>query len=461
MSQKGFLTTTISTCAACARLIPARVHVREGGVWFLKSCPQHGPQEVRVSADVQAYLDASRFHRAGAMPLRFDAAANRGCPQSCGLCPEHEQHVCLPILEITDHCDLACPICLVRNRAQRHLTRAEVAAILDRLIAAEGQIDVLNLAGGEPTRNPDFRGIVDECVSRPEIVRVSVSTNGLALLHDPALLEHLAARNVVVAFQFDGFHEATYAGLRGRPLLDEKLRLIEAAGRLDLPMSLTVTAARGLNDLHLAPILDLLFTRDHILSVMVQPLVHAGRAAVLPRPPDALTLPDVIRLLDGARGGRVQAEDFSPLPCSHPACFSLAYYLRTEGDEFLPVKSLVEANRYLDLLQNRAIPGSDGEAFRAVQDTIYELWSGPQALAPDSQRALAAARRLVQAATCDGRFQPRMAMARAERSLKSIFIHAFMDAHTFDLARARKCCNVYPQPDGRLLPACVRNVLRS
>lgn len=461
MSQEGYLTTTTSTCAACARLIPARVHVRDGGAWFLKSCPQHGPQEVRVSADAQAYLDASRFHRAGAMPLRFDAAADRGCPQSCGLCPEHEQHVCLPILEITDHCDLACPICLVHNRARRHLTRAEVAAILDRLIAAEGQVDVLNLAGGEPTRNPEFRGIVDECVSRPEIVRVSVSTNGLALLHDPALLEHLAARNVVVALQFDGFHEAAYAHLRGRPLLDEKLRLIEAAGRLDLPMSLTVTAARGMNDLHLTPIIDLLFSRDHILSVTIQPLVHAGRAASLPRPPDALTLPDVIRRLDGAWGGRVHVEDFSPLPCSHPACFSLAYYLRTDASEFLPVKKLVEVNRYLDMIQNRAVLGSDGEGFRAVQDTIYELWSGPQALAPDSQRALAAARRLVQAACCDGRFQPRQAMARVERSLKSIFVHAFMDVHTFDLARARKCCNVYPQPDGRLLPACVRNVLRS
>ena len=43
---------------------------------------------------------------------------------------------------------------------------------------------------------------------------------------------------------------------------------------------------------------------------------------------------------------------------------------------------------------------------------------------------------------------------------KSIFIHAFQDAETFDLARARRCCNAYPQPDGSLMPACVYNVLR-
>jgi uncharacterized radical SAM superfamily Fe-S cluster-containing enzyme len=461
MMHDGYLTTTTSTCAACRRLVPARVHVRDGGVWLLKWCPAHGPQEARVSADAEAYLGYSRFHRAGAMPHAFATAADHGCPDSCGLCPEHEQHICLPILEITDHCDLGCPICLVHNRARRHLTRADVAAVLDRLIPAEEQIDVLNLAGGEPTCNPHFRDIVEECLSREEIVRLSVSTNGLALLDDPALLEYLAARRVVVALQFDGLEPSAYAILRGRPLLEEKLKLIEAAGRLDLPMSLTVTVAAGTNDRHLAPILDLLFGRDHVLSVMFQPLVHAGRGARIPRGPEAITLPDVLRGIHRACGGRVHAEDFSPLPCSHPACFSLAYYLRVEGGEFLPLRRLVESDRYLDMLQNRGIPGSDPEGFAAVRDAVYDLWSGPQALAPDSRKALATARRLVESATCDGRFRPRLAMARVERSLKSIFVHAFMDAHTFDLARARKCCNAYPQPDGRLLPVCVRNVLRS
>jgi 7,8-dihydro-6-hydroxymethylpterin dimethyltransferase len=43
--------------------------------------------------------------------------------------------------------------------------------------------------------------------------------------------------------------------------------------------------------------------------------------------------------------------------------------------------------------------------------------------------------------------------------VKSIFIHAFQDADTFDLARVRRCCNAYAQPDGKLIPACVHNVL--
>lgn len=456
-----YLTVTTSTCAACGRLLPARVHLRQDGIWFHKHCPVHGAQDVRVFSDGELYLEHGRFHRAGAIPLRFGASAQEGCPGSCGICPEHEQHVCLPIVEITDHCDLACPICLVRNRASRHLTRREVAAILDGLIASEGQIDVLNLSGGEPTRNPHFREIVDECVAREEILRVSVSTNGIALLGDPVALEHLALRNVVVSLQFDGFNEDAYQKLRGGPLLQDKLRLIEAAGRLDLPMSLVVTVAAGINDRGLGGVLDLLFERDHILSVMFQPLAHAGRGARLPRSNEAVTIPDVIRLLDGACRGTVSAGDFSPLPCSHPACFSLAYYLRVEGGAFLSMKRLVKIDRYLDILQNRGIFGTDPEGFEAVKAAAYDLWSGPQALAPDSRKALRAVKRLLESVSCCGPFRPREAVAKAERSVKSIFIHGFMDAHTFDLARARKCCNVYPQLDGRLMPACIRNVLRS
>ena len=36
----------------------------------------------------------------------------------------------------------------------------------------------------------------------------------------------------------------------------------------------------------------------------------------------------------------------------------------------------------------------------------------------------------------------------------------FMDPETFDLSRARKCCQVYPQRDGRLIPVCIHNCLK-
>ncbi len=480
-----YLTSTQSVCRYCRRFLPARIFIEETGVWLHKHCPEHGLQKARFYGDARAYLKLAHFHRRASMPLSF-VTEPRGCPDSCGLCPEHEQHVCLPILEITDHCNWDCPICLVHNPASYHRTRAEVAKVLDGLIRSEGQIDVLNLSGGEPTLNPQFRQIVEECTSRKEIMRVSVSTNGSVLARNKELLRFLGEHRAIVSLQFDGLQDDIYQALRGRTALEEKLRLIDVCGEQHVPMSLTATVVEGINDRRIIEIADLLFQRDHILSAMFQPAAytrplgaqaslgapasppasrnlrkHAGEDAGAPiRPAGAVTIPEVIAALAGAGSGAVCPEDFSPLPCSHPACFSLAFYLKLEDNRYASIKQMVNAERYMDLIRNRAIFGTDAESFDLITDAVYELWSGPAALSPDSQKALKAVRRLIAATTADGGYSPRRAMAVAEGAVKSIFIHQFMDPDTFDLSRARKCCQVYPQPDGRLIPVCVYNCLR-
>jgi uncharacterized radical SAM superfamily Fe-S cluster-containing enzyme len=461
-------------------MLPARLEVRDGAVWMEKVCPEHGFQKARIHGDARAYAELGRFHRPAVVPGAF-ATDWRGCPDSCGLCPEHEQHVCLPIVEITDHCNLRCPICLVTNPGRRHLAPAELGPMLDRLVAAEGQIDVLNLSGGEPTVHPEFRDIVRICARRPEILRVSVSTNGVRLAQDPDLLGFLAANRVVVSLQFDGLDDAIHQALRGRPLLDAKLELIDRCAAAGVAMSLTATVVRGVNDTALAGIADLLFARDHILSAMFQPAAYAGEAAKLGRPPDAVTIPDVVAALAGSGRGAVRPSDFSPLPCSHPACFALAFYLRVNPGEFVPIKRLVSPERYLSMIRNRALFGTDAEGFERVTEAVYDLWAAapvPPAEGPDaaglgapgecapgsgcacspflSEKALRAVRSILTTATASG-YAPGRALAAAERSVKSIFIHQFMDPDSFDLARARQCCQVYPQADGRLIPACVRN----
>jgi 7,8-dihydro-6-hydroxymethylpterin dimethyltransferase len=457
--MREFLTSTQSVCRECRKPIPAHLFKEDGAIWMRKHCPEHGAQTARIYGDADAYLGLGRFHRQASIPQAFAAAA-KGCPDSCGLCPEHEQHVCLPILEITDHCNWSCPICLVSNPGTYHRTREEVSSILDALIRSEGQIDVLNLSGGEPTLNPHFQEIIEECATRKEILRVSVSTNGSVLARDPALLRFLGTHRVIVSLQFDGTTDEVYKILRGRPALEEKLRLIELCGEFNVPMSLTATVASGVNDRGIREVADLLFEHEHILSAMFQPAAYAGSAARLGRPEHAVTIPDVIAALVGAGGETVRKEDFSPLPCSHPACFSLAFYLKIEEDKFAPIKQMVDADRYMDLIQNRAIFGTDFDSFQQITDAVYELWSGPAALSPDSQKALGAVRRLIASTTAGSGYSPRQALSVAERSVKSIFIHQFMDPGTFDLSRARKCCQVYPQSDGRMIPVCVHNSLR-
>ena len=452
------LTSTVSTCPTCGRLLPAQLVMREGAIYLSRHCPDHGPVAPRIYSDAAQYLALSRFHRAGAMPLKFQSAYKDPCPGSCGLCPNHEQHVCMPILEITDHCDLACPICLAQTPGTYHLTPGQVAATVEGLLASEGQIDILTLSGGEPTMHPQFREIVEAC-QRDGVLYLSVSTNGVRLARDPDLLDFLAERNVVISLQFDGLDKNAVATLRGRDMVEDKLRLIDLARKHGVRMSLTFTAARTINEHRLHDPIELLFSNDHILSAMIQPMAYVGRGAKFPRPEDPVDIPMVTRLVDGA-AGIVSTSDFTPLPCCHPACFSLAFYIRGEDGKFISVSQLLEVDRYLDLVQNRALVGTDAESFDRIRDAMYDLWSGPAGARPDSIKALRAMRRLLDEANGSGRFSASAVAAAAEKSLKSIFIHHFMDRYSFDLSRCRKCCQVYPQPDGKLVPACVYNCLR-
>jgi len=452
------LGVTHTVCPICRDLIAAKVVTDGSDVYYHSVCPAHGPSERFVRSDVGEYLRAQRYVKPAWVPRQFSGRDDVPCPAGCGFCRRHEQHVCLPIVEITSRCDLACPICLTDAAGDEDMTVEQFGVILDGLIAAEGQVDVLNLSGGEPLMHPGLVGLLDEALRRPEIVRVSVSTNGLALLTRADLLDALKQRNVAVSLQFDGFNDDVYTQLRGRPLLEEKLATLDRLAEWDIPTSLTVTAAAGVNDDQFGGLLDLLFGRDHVISMMIQPLAFAGRAAALTGRMGRLTLPDVVRLLGAAGDPRVVSSDFVPLPCSHPLCFSLAYYLMLDGGGSAALSRLVDAPTMMDTLANRGVFGLDPGDHTRLTDLVYDLWSGPAGSVPDAGAVLATLRGILDEATCEC-FDPRRVFTIAERKIKSIFIHAFQDAETFDLARCRRCCNAYPQPDGRLMPVCVYNVL--
>jgi 7,8-dihydro-6-hydroxymethylpterin dimethyltransferase len=450
---------THSVCVICRKVAPAKLVAKDGRIYLRRLCSEHGESEHLVHSDMGNYLSALRYVKPAWAPLAFSGNSHLPCPEGCGFCSRHEQHLCMPIIEITSRCNLDCPVCLVDAGKSRDMTLEQFEILLDRLIEAERQIDVLNISGGEPFCHPRFLDFIDLALKRKEIVRVSVSTNGLALLENDLLLSRLADRNVLISLQFDGFDDSVYKVLRGKPLIDQKMRILDNLAERNISTSLTVTAAGNINDDQFPEILKLFFSRDHIVSLMVQPLAFSGRAASFAGRASRLTIPDIIRLLAASGHPAVEAADFIPLPCSHPLCFSLAFYLADQSGKFVSVNRLFQLDRYLDALSNRIIFGLDTEEQERLKEIVYDLWSGPAGNAPDGAGVLKTIRALLRELPC-GCFNPRQTFSLMERRIKSIFIHAFQDCETFDLARVRRCCNAYPQPDGRLMPACAHNVLK-
>lgn len=461
---------TTSVCPQCRALVPTRVETDGQDVFFRKFCPQHGEARFLIHSDANQYLQAQHYVKPAWIPESFSGSGAAPCPEGCGFCERHEQHLCMPIVEITSRCNLACPVCInasggrgPQEAAPWDLPAEEFRHILDKIIEAEHQIDVLNLSGGEPLLHPNLFEIIDEAVSRKEIVRVSISTNGLMLLQKPRLVDELLRRNVVISLQFDGFDDLAYRVLRGRPLVEEKRQILSLLGEAGITTTLTMTVAGGINDDQIPAMLDCLFSTAHAVSLMIQPVAFAGRAAGMADSLRRLTIPDVVELLDRAGHASVKAKDFVPLPCSHPLCFSLAFYLMLDGGRAVSVNQLTDASSLMDAVANKVFFGLDADEHERLKRMIYELWSGPAGAVPDGQAVLATLRSLLREASGGSScscFDPRRSFTAMERKVKSIFIHAFQDAETFDLARVRRCCQAYPQPDGSLIPACVHNVLR-
>lgn len=461
--REVFHSFTKGLCPTCRRLVDGQRILRDGKVIMRKHCPEHGQSEALISGDADWFLRSLTFIKEGSVPLQHSTEVSKGCPDDCGLCPDHEQHTCLPIVDITNHCNLACPICIVQNNDNYHMSPEEFAGILDGLVAKEGTVETINLSGGEPTIHPRFLELLDLAVAREGIGRISVATHGLRCATDYAFCEELARRGVYVSLQLDALEDnGPLVVLRGGGNhRAAKLRALENLERAGVRTTLIATVARGVNDDRIGELVKLLFEKDFILSIAFQPAAYVGHGGSTFRqhdPLDVLTIPDVVRLAEEQTGGLLRKSDFLPLPCSHPSCFGLTYLLRTD-EGYTPFPRFLDLDRYLQLITNRGTISPDGDLEDAIRKTMDELWTGANQV-PDSDRILKALRKAILLLYPEERglaLEERLRVG--EGLVKTIFIHAYMDVHTFEIDRIKKCCTHYPLPDGRLMPGCAYNNL--
>src|SRR5688572_6549301 len=269
------LKRTTSTCPTCLALIEARVMLRGGRVYFDKDCASCGPSSALVSEDAAYYVRAYGYARAGTEPFVFGHEVAKGCPTDCGTCGDHEQHTCLPIVEVTDHCNLECPVCIVNNQYSKHMSPEAFARVIDNLIRAEGNLESVALSGGEPTSHPELLELL-RIADRPEIGRVIVITNGLRLGRDRAFAEALKASGAYVALQLDGFDAESHRVVRGRDLTEEKQAAIDTLRELDITTQLIFVAVRGVNEHQIGQAVKLFLSEDFIISLNFQPVAYTG-----------------------------------------------------------------------------------------------------------------------------------------------------------------------------------------
>jgi hypothetical protein len=438
-----FYDTTSSVCSTCLRQVEAKILIKDDQVFMDKWCPVHGVERVLVADDAAYYrLCREVFVKAPELPGHFATGMQHGCPYDCGLCPDHMQHACLSIIEVTDHCNLRCPTCYAASGPERltHRSMDDIRAMLDAVIKAEGQADVVQISGGEPTLHPQIDQILAEARARP-IRHLMLNTNGIRIAQDAEFARSLAAlgKGFEVYLQFDSLGRDALMDLRGADLRRVRQQALDRLNELDISTTLVMTVKRGVNDHEIGDVIRFAAQQPCVRGVTLQPVQQAGRTDGFDARLHRLTVSEVRRRII-EQSGVFTPDDVMPVPCN-PDSLAMAYALRNPAvpGGLVPLTRHLDPRSLVEGTSNTIVFEGDPQA----RNLVMKLFATN--LSPDAQAAC-----LSDLMCCLPQVQTPHGMGY--RDVFRVLIVQFMDATALDIRALKKSCIHMARPDGRLIP---------
>jgi len=427
---------TTSLCEVCLEPVPAKVILSEGCVFYLKRCLAHGVQKTLISDDIEYWRQQKLWLKPGDRPLQAQTATEAGCPFDCGLCPDHEQHSCLAIVEVNRACNLACPVCFAdaADMNGSHRPLAEIEGMLDALVASEGEPDLVQISGGEPTIHPQFFEILDAVKRRP-IRHCMINTNGIRIAQEPEFVARLAgyAPRLEVYLQFDSLDDDALMDLRGARLSRIRRQALENLEKAGLSTTLVAVIKRGVNDREVAAIVTHALEWSCVRGVTFQPVQDAGRNEGFDAD-NRVILSQLRREVAGA--GVFALEDMIPLPCN-PDQICIGYGLR-DGKSVTPITSLLP--RELILQGPNTI---SYEAYPQLRAGIMDLLSLATTQCNTEEKLAGVLCCLPQAMV-----PQELTYANSFR----VVILQFLDRYNFDLGTVKRSCVHFVTGEGQIIP---------
>ncbi len=481
--QKGLPKSTQSLCPECTKLIAATVFEENGKVYMEKSCATHGYFRDLIAPDAKFYLKMENWHFGDNRGVTNPAIPNATrCPEQCGLCSMHMSHTVLANVDLTNRCNLTCPVCFANANVQGYLYEPDFEHVRRMLQALRNEQPVagrvVQFSGGEPTLHPQFLEI---CAMAREMSfsHIQAATNGILLANLEFAQKAKDHGLTTLYLQFDGVCDDIYRRTRGESLLEIKLKCIENCRKVGMKIVFVPTIVRGINDQQIGDIVRLAIDNiDCVSGISFQPVAFTGRINRHDLEAKRFTVGDLAQALADQTGIFDPMQDFFPLACVSP--FSrLASALR--GDEIPTLtcnphcsmgtyvfvdektKTAVPVTRFMDvgaMLQD--MDEYSRRSTRAISQmfTKVKAWNSLQRhfkpeFAPPGltftkflQTLQGFTDKKVGRDGMDGTF--------TYRTLLVAGMH-FMDLYNYDVERVKRCVIHYAAPNGLLYPFCAYN----
>jgi len=454
-----------------------RIYEEDGVIYLEKTCPEHGKFEDVYWGDAEYFKwfyknwNKSKYLGSGLESPHTEIV--KGCPYDCGLCPQHKTHTILGIIDVTNRCNMACPICFAYAGAVDYVYEPSYEQIVDmiRLFRANSPwpANALQFSGGEPTLRNDLPDLVREA-KKAGIEHVEVNTNGIRLAEDIDYYKRLLDAGMdTIYLQFDGLRDEIYVKLRARrDFVKVKEKVVENARKLGhKSIVLVVTLAKGVNDGDLGDIIRYAVeNKDVVRCVNIQPISMAGRARKEEMRRLRITIPDAVKLIEEQTGGAISRWSWRPVnwptPIArgmeilkdrmypeftmHPHCGAATFIVVKEDGSYTPITELVDVDKFAEVFKDIYHLGITGHRRRAKVETVKLLTFVKSELI----------RNLLKDLVTRGSYE---ALARLMYNVVMIGIMHFQDVWNIDLDRVNRCAIHYATPDGKLRSFCTYNTI--
>jgi len=450
---------TRSICSICGKIVPATYEVREHEqVFFSRRCPAHG----RVDTDLGSHAAFYRksFEVEKVMLARYGDGDDTDI--SRGLSPfPLRKPAGLAILEVTERCNLTCPMCYAYSSpSERDYTIEEIETRLDQLIAVEGKGISLQISGGEPSVRKDL-DVIAAMVKQKGFGQLEMVSNGIRLARELDFAEKLVKWGFTsVYLQFDSTRPEDIEKLRGEDLWDVRVKAIAALERVKLPSTLAVSLYDGLNSDQIQQVMHFAWQHpDTVCAIAFQAATpfgrfevkhadsHAngnrnddsdGRASQEKRAPRKLRMPEILKLIEEQTG--ISQDLFFPVGEGSPLCnaFTLLKYTK---DGYKPIAPNFTLGEFMEVMGPRP------------NMTLRMLTRGRAAVLPQLVTNIGGSLKLMKTLWPHIGTDPSFWTSRKTLTL---FVKPFMDESDIDMSRIERCCFHNASPRG-VMSFCALN----
>ncbi len=494
-AAKGLPKKTQSLCPECKAKIDAEIFEENGKAVMRKECKEHGEFKDVIWSDAEFYIRAEKFALDGIGVDNPNTENIKGCPSECGLCDQHYSHTAFANVDLTNRCNLKCPICFANANAAGYVyepSYEQVVKMLE-LLRAERPVPtlVVQFSGGEPTIYPRFLDVIKKA-NELGFSQIQMATNGILLARDPNFAQSLVDAGMhTVYLQFDGLKEENYITTRGKPLLETKIKAIDNCRKTKpkpLSTALVPTIVNTINDDQVGPILDFAIeNNDVVKGVNYQPVAFTGRISREERDMQRFTLADLVDRLV-AHADYLRKEDFYPVPTVAPLSYlasviarqpkltftchahcGIATYLFIQDDgNVIPLPRFVDVEGMMSEMMQLAekASGKGIQLLLRLGGAIKTEKGKQESLAKNFNRYFGPyidenkmPGGLDIPALLGSVIADRTKNAVSDFTWRTMFIGGmhFQDLYNYDIQRVQRCDVHYATPDGRLIPFCSYN----